>query len=381
MMKSSLKKRRIWFGGILTALLALVLMAGCAGDGPAATNNLYGTNDNQEERYAGAEETPGDTAAPERTIAEDDFRVARVDGTYVYASDVKFLVGQAQQTLMWEYFEMFGEFEIDFEREFRDGLTFERVLREEAVRLAAFNIMTDNHARQRGITLTAENIETIEELIDGFIADFGEEELEGMLWADGIRGIEHLRELYNSQMILEGVIDLIMENPSEFALFEPHLPDEVDVTADLLGAKHILVTFDNFDSEEEAKNFANELLARALAGEDFDMLIREYGEDPGMATFINGYSFMAGDMVPEFENATRELEIGGISDLVVSQFGIHIIMRTEPNEMDWHMLRGTQPATLENRMMEAIFLGFQAMVEDAEIVFLPALDDMPLWAD
>lgn len=384
MMKSNFKKKRLWLGGMLTTLLAIVLMAGCT-SAPAASNNLYETNDNQEERYAGAEEVPGDTAGTTdtgRQAADDDFRVARVNGVYVYASDVSFLVAQAQEMLFWEYFEMFNDFEIDFEREFRDGLTFERVLREETVRLAAFNIITDDYARQRGVTLTTDNIETVDSIIDDFIEQFGEEELEELLWADGIRGTEHLREIYYSQMRLESVVGLIMEDPSEFAQFEQYMPpEEEDIAAELLGAKHILITFDSFDSEEEAEDFANDLLARALAGEDFSMLIAEYGEDPGMATFVNGYSFAAGDMVPEFEQATRELEIGGISGLVTSQFGIHIIMRTEPNMNDWHMLRGTQPRTLEDRMMEAIFLGFQAMVGDADIEFFPALNDVPLWDD
>ena len=148
---------------------------------------------------------------------------------------------------------------------------------------------------------------------------------------------------------------------------------------ELLAAKHILANFANFDSEEEAEEFANELLARVNAGEDFDMLVAEYGQDPGMHMNPQGYTFTEGAMVPQFEQGTRDLEIGEISGLVRSEFGFHIIMRVEPDETSIMRAPGApEVRTLEDRMMEAIFLGIQAMVDDASIEFLPALEDIPM---
>ena len=58
----------------------------------------------------------------------------------------------------------------------------------------------------------------------------------------------------------------------------------------------------------------------------FDALMQQYNEDPGMLRFPDGYYFQAGEMVPVFENAVRELEGDGLyPELVESDYGFHII--------------------------------------------------------
>ncbi|MDR2183836.1 MAG: peptidylprolyl isomerase [Clostridiales bacterium] len=370
MMKSNTAKKKLWFSGILVALI-LTLMMGCGSPAADADDDANGRG--AEAAGAANDDAVGPTF-------EGDFAVARVNRMYVNASDIGFLEMQAQNMLMWEYFEMFGEFEIDRQREFRDGVVFERVLREEMVRQAAFTKIYQEYARQLGITLTDEDYEMIEAHIDNFREQFGEQELEVMLYADGIRGTTHLWEIYRSQIIFENLLMAIVDDPAEFARFEAYMPEEEELPEEeLLGAKHILASFDNFDSEEEAEDFANDILARALAGEDFAMLMAEYGQDPGMMANPQGYTFVSGVMVSEFEQATMELEIGEISGLVRSDFGFHIIMRIEPDEDNVMRPPGAPaPRTLQDRMFEAIFLGLQTMADEAEIEFLPALEDVVL---
>jgi len=341
--------KRPWIAGVL-AVLVLVLMAGCV-NGPGGS--------------------PG---------SANDPVVATANGANINTSDVVFLMSQAQQLKMWDYFEMFGDFEIDFDREFRDGATFGRAVREEAVRLAAFVIMYEEYAGRLGVTLTSENIAMVDDHMDMLLEVHGEEELQNMILEEGFRGQSHLAEFLGSQLLLDNLMQEILDNPTEFARFEQYMQEEEEQqpAIELMGAKHILANFENFDSEDEAETFANELLERALAGEDFDALVAEYGQDPGMWNFPQGYSFASGFMVPEFEQTTRELEIGEISGLVRSTFGFHIIMRVEPNMDDWYALQGISPRTLEQQMAEAIFIGLEAMADDMEIVFLPALDDVPI---
>ena len=83
-------------------------------------------------------------------------------------------------------------------------------------------------------------------------------------------------------------------------------------------AKHILVA-------DEA--LANELLEKAKNGEDFDSLIKEYGSDPGMENYPEGYIFTKGEMVEEFENAAFALKDGEVSEIVESPYGYHIIKK------------------------------------------------------
>ena len=69
------------------------------------------------------------------------------------------------------------------------------------------------------------------------------------------------------------------------------------------------------------------MLEKAQNGEDFEKLIEEYGEDPGMENNSVGYIVRRdGDFVTEFEEAVINLkEEGEISGLVATDFGYHII--------------------------------------------------------
>jgi len=303
--------------------------------------------------------------------------VAQFDGMDIRAMDVSLHTPWAELSLFQEYFDTFGDWELDYNRIFRDGLTFGRVVREESVRMAATMIIQANYARQMGIVLTDEDVAMLNSRMDDIVLQLGDD-LHDALRAEGFQDEDHLRSFLEIQQVIEAMVWTIIEDPAKFAVFEQYMEEANEPDIELLGAKHILTSFREFDTEEEAEAHADALLERALAGEDFDMLIREYGQDGGMERFPNGYSFASGDMVPEFEQATRGLEMGEISGLVRSQFGIHIIKRIEPNINDWYLLHNMQPPSPEQRMLEAIFAGFNAMTERAEIVFLPALDDITI---
>ena len=376
---------------VLLIVLVLAFMVGCARDSDDTTytsNSTYTSNPtspSNPDESGNPSGTSNPTATGNPTGSSNgsgldnsyDFVVARVNGIDITASDVRIGLHHAEEMMVWDYFMMFGGFEIDHDAEFSPGVTFRRAIKEEAVRIAAFSKLYEEHARQLDINLTDEEQILIDEEIARLIEQFGQQELNELLRADGFRDQYHLAELYASHFILDSLINVIIADPEQFARFEQYIPEE-EPAPELLGAKHILALFANFDTEEEAEAYAWELFERAMAGEDFDMLIREYGQDPGMMNFPDGYSFGSGDMVPEFEQTTRELAVGEISEPVRTVHGFHVIMRTEPNEADWHRLHFTQPRTLESRMMEAVFQGFQSMLDYVDIEFLPALDNLAL---
>jgi len=305
--------------------------------------------------------------------------VARVNGINITASEVRVMMGQAESALMWDYFGMFPEdTEIDHDREFKDGLTFGRVLREESVRLAAIIKLQEDYARQMGITVTDDERLMISEHIDSLIEHFGPEEFEEILISEGFVDRGHVASIFEFEQLYANMLQEILANPEAFANFEPYMDPEEVLDEELLAAKHILAMFDNFDSEAEAENYALNLLERVLAGEDFDMLIREYGQDPGMEVNPGGYTFVSGVMVAEFEHATSALEIGEVSSLVRSDFGFHIIMRVEPDEDDVMRPWGMEPMSLEQRMSQAVQRRFEAKLSQAEVVFRSALDNIPI---
>ncbi len=74
----------------------------------------------------------------------------------------------------------------------------------------------------------------------------------------------------------------------------------------------------------------NDLRARVLAGESFEELAKKYSQDPGSGA-QGGYLgfFKKGELVPEYEAASRKLEPGQLSPVVESQFGFHLIQFIE----------------------------------------------------
>lgn len=78
------------------------------------------------------------------------------------------------------------------------------------------------------------------------------------------------------------------------------------------------------------------MLDKAKSGEDFDKLIKEYGWDPGMETYEQGYYMNRNsNFVDEFKNAGFKLKENEVSDLVEStEYGWFIIKRL-PVDMDY----------------------------------------------
>lgn len=93
--------------------------------------------------------------------------------------------------------------------------------------------------------------------------------------------------------------------------------------------KHILIKNDAGENKEDNRALADELLDRIHAGEDFDTLMQEYTEDPGIQSEPGGYYFFRGEMEETFEEASFALSVGEISDVVESSYGYHIIWRCE----------------------------------------------------
>jgi hypothetical protein len=105
-----------------------------------------------------------------------------------------------------------------------------------------------------------------------------------------------------------------------------------------ISAAHILVAYKGSTradeaitrSKDAAKKRAEQLLARARKGDDFGKLARENSDDPTAKQRSGDLgSFDRSSMVKEFGDAAFALKPGQLSSVVETNFGFHIIKRTQ----------------------------------------------------
>lgn len=73
-----------------------------------------------------------------------------------------------------------------------------------------------------------------------------------------------------------------------------------------------------------------EALNKAKKGENFEKLIEEYGQDPGMSSNKEGYIVSQnGEYIKAFEETAFKLKVGEVSDLVAAPYGYHIMKAYE----------------------------------------------------
>jgi len=97
-------------------------------------------------------------------------------------------------------------------------------------------------------------------------------------------------------------------------------------------AAHILVKVAEQaapDAVKKAETKARDVQRRLKKGEDFAALARKESEDSSASNGGDLGCFPRGQMVKEFEDSAFSLPVGGVSDLVRSRFGFHIIKLKE----------------------------------------------------
>jgi peptidyl-prolyl cis-trans isomerase C len=106
-------------------------------------------------------------------------------------------------------------------------------------------------------------------------------------------------------------------------------------TPEQVSARHILLSFEEgmTDEEKAAKKAELEAIrAQIVEGADFAELAKEHSACPSSERGGDLGSFGKGNMVPEFEQAAFSLEPGGLSGIVETTFGYHLIQVTDKQE-------------------------------------------------
>ena len=116
-------------------------------------------------------------------------------------------------------------------------------------------------------------------------------------------------------------------------------PDHITIQHVLIGFNGSVPGKNVTRTQDEARKLAEEILARARKGEDFEGLVKQYTDDaaPGIYSMSNkGVAPSAGEyprerMVPAFGDAGFPLQVGEFGmapyDKVKSPYGWHIVKR------------------------------------------------------
>lgn len=211
----------------------------------------------------------------------------------------------------------------------KDGKTTFEILKEKALTEMTNMRVASEKAKELGITMEAQDSQMVAQYKRQMMGQMSEEAF--------------YKEINTNQKAFDNIIRMMLQRS---ALLQQLMTDEnsgFKVSEDTIQktfneeywkAKHILIkTVDEAnnplteDQQKAAQEKAQGILERAKNGEDFDALMNEFSEDPGSQTQPDGYIFTTGEMVEEFENATKNLEPNQISDLVKTNYGYHIIKR------------------------------------------------------
>lgn len=322
-----------WLCILLSLMLALSCLAGCARlpetEEPSPSPEAETPEPSPEPDSSGAE--PALDLAAARSAYDLDAVVMTVDGAEINWNKYSSALFQ----YLYTFYAYYGI--TDFNLELEEGRSIALMAKEYAYSALASNAMFHNKAKELGVSLTEEQISSIDGEIDLYAALYYGGDKAALFDEAGIS-----EEYYRYQAEAALLYDALLahyygENCADFPAEDALAWAEDN---EYLHAKHILLKtvddgYNPLDEETvaEKRATAEDILGRlqaagaAVRGDLFDALMNEFSEDGGLASYPDGYYFQEGDMIPEFYEGTLALAPGEISGIVEGFYGYHIIER------------------------------------------------------
>lgn len=217
------------------------------------------------------------------------------------------------------------------------------------------------YAEKLNIKLSSEELESVDSMVSDYIERNGKNNFMTQLKIMGLSTEDGFKDSYKKELLSSKAIEEVVAN------YTKYIPEDVDLSGyiekERACVKHILI-MNSTTKHENPEVAIKGVLARAKAGEDFDKLVEEFNEDPGVTDI--GYTFGPGEMVKEFEDASFNLSIGEISDVVKSTYGYHIIKRIigEPEVVNYLVSTMEEPV-INDKINEFVLSDIMNDVNDA----------------
>ncbi|BCR05774.1 peptidylprolyl isomerase [Desulfuromonas versatilis] len=209
--------------------------------------------------------------------------------------------------------------------------------------------------------------EALQPIIDKYGSEQGLQQALGKVSLQDFRAVLY-RQLLAAKAEKLAIDDKVKVSDEEVAAFyRKH--QEGYVRPRQFKASHILVKVNPSSNAEERaalKKRAEELAAKAKAGEDFYNLAYYNSDD--RSKYVGGDLgyFHEGQTVAEFEAALKKLKAGEISDPVKTMYGFHIIKLVEVNEsrqLGFEEVAGKIRQTLESGKRKELYEAWLAGLE------------------
>ena len=275
---------------------------------------------NREEEQDAAEDASGDI---QQESSSDPIQVsdavARVNGELVSRDEFEGVVESNIARYEAQSGESFNaQQRPQLERQVLDGLITRTILEQEAEQL---DISVGD--------------ERFSETLDQFKQQFPDEQgYQTALDQQGFTEEEFETEL-RRQMVIEELIrsqvyDQVAVSEQEMRTFYDDNPQYFQQD-DQVAARHIIFTTEGVEESERAalQEELEEIRQEIEDGADFGEMAREHSQGPSAPNGGDLGTFGRGQMVPEFEQAAFELEVGELSQVIETQFGYHILQVTE----------------------------------------------------
>ncbi len=298
-------RRKSLRAGWLLACFALAFAA-CDRSGQVDAAADGQAVDDVPEAIAAAPEADLDADTPLVTVNDDTIRQADVD------RQISQMFAQAGQAMPPEQLQQIAQ---QMMPQIIDQMIVHKLLEQEVER--------------SGVTVPEEQIqEVIEELTLNLQGEMTLAEALEQAGMDEAELRKNIGEGLRIQTMVEARAGKVPDPTAEdIAAFYHEHPQHFE-QPERLGARHILFEVDRDAGDEakaEQKAEAEKVLQQLLEGADFEALAKEHSACPSSEDGGSLPPFAQGEMVPEFDAATRALEVGEISPVIETDFGYHVI--------------------------------------------------------
>lgn len=312
--------KRILAGG-LTAAMTFSLLTGC--DAPALNSS---SSDTYQPTIPAAAQEDVDSYLTGGALSCGDTAMT-INGTAVPASAYFYWMSYYAGYLEYYYQSNGGSEDFSLSQQYDENTTYADHVQEQVEDTLVSLVVAAQKAKEEKVKLSEDaqtSLDNLEKNADSNTLLYYATDLDG------------LKFTYTDHSYSDALQTALFEKGGQYYANKKTLQDYYD--DNVFGAKHILIQTNGMNDQEkaEAKKTMQGYLDKILASDDqvstFDQYMNEHSEDSGLSQYPDGYTYLSGDMVSEFEDAVAALKVGEITpEIVESTYGYHIIMRTEPD--------------------------------------------------